>query len=528
MSVSLRGLIVCVALTASSPACVLFTEVTYDGGRRDAAITADAAMDSAARDAAIDANVCPPGMFDCAENIPGCETRESETDCGRCGRRCSYANAAGVCTAGVCSLGACESGYTNCDGNPTNGCETRTVDSASNCGGCGRGCAGANPTCANGQCGTGCPGMGQTRCGATCVDTLTDNENCGMCDLRCGTAPNGQNRCTNGTCRLSCNPGFADCNGAVVDGCEVQLGTTQNCGSCGNACSGTTPVCDTSFLDAMGRPSCRNACAGGTEQCMLPGSSTVICANTMNNPQHCGACNTPCAPGANQSAVCASLTCNRACTSGFADCNGNVSDGCETQLNSITNCLACGTMCSFANAAAACGSGGCAMGACNSGFGNCDGMPINGCETPTSSTLAHCGACGRACASLPNATVACVAGACAIGSCNSGFLDCDGNAANGCEVNTNTDTAHCGRCGNVCPAPLGSTAVCALGTCSIACPTDRADCNGNAADGCEALLSGGLNCGRCGVSCIDVCSGMGTPTCRPGGPDGYECACRGI
>jgi hypothetical protein len=32
--------------------------------------------------------------------------------------------------------------------------------------------------------------------------------------------------------------------------------------------------------------------------------------------------------------------------------------------------------------------------------------------------------------------------------CNVGFADCDGNPANGCEVNTRTDVNNCGGCGN--------------------------------------------------------------------------------
>lgn len=35
--------------------------------------------------------------------------------------------------------------------------------------------------------------------------------------------------------------------------------------------------------------------------------------------------------------------------------------------------------------------------------------------------------------------------------CSSGTADCDDSSANGCEVNTNTDSNNCGSCGNKCP-----------------------------------------------------------------------------
>ncbi|MEZ4408750.1 MAG: fibrinogen-like YCDxxxxGGGW domain-containing protein [Polyangiales bacterium] len=88
-------------------------------------------------------------------------------------------------------------------------------------------------------------------------------------------------------------------------------------------------------------------------------------------------------------------------------------------------------------------------------------MAANGCETDTQTTAAHCGACGRACA-LANAAAGCAAGACTVASCASGFADCDGTAANGCEANTQTSDLHCGACNNAC---AGGRA-CASGACA--------------------------------------------------------------
>jgi hypothetical protein len=44
-------------------------------------------------------------------------------NCGHCGRVCQLRNASSnVCSAGQCSP-TCLPGYSNCDGNPANGCE---------------------------------------------------------------------------------------------------------------------------------------------------------------------------------------------------------------------------------------------------------------------------------------------------------------------------------------------------------------------------------------------------------------------
>jgi hypothetical protein len=74
----------------------------------------------------------------------------------------------------------------------------------------------------------------------------------------------------------------------------------------------------------------------------------------------------------------------------------------------------------------------------------CGEMCVN-----TRTDIAHCGGCGTRCA-LPNATVGCVAGACVVASCATGFGDCDLLAANGCETDTRVTVEHCGRCGNAC------------------------------------------------------------------------------
>jgi hypothetical protein len=38
-------------------------------------------------------------------------------------------------------------------------------------------------------------------------------------------------------------------------------------------------------------------------------------------------------------------TCTYTCSAGWYNCNGSWSDGCESQLNTVTNCGACGRTC---------------------------------------------------------------------------------------------------------------------------------------------------------------------------------------
>jgi hypothetical protein len=144
--------------------------------------------------------------------------------------------------------------------------------------------------------------------------------------------------------------------------------------------------------DAGTTPTC------GTGQVMCGGT----CANTASDPANCGACGAVCAngPNANPSA-CVSGACVRgACNQGFSDCNNNLSDGCETNTStSVNNCGACGVVCFGANAVPACTNGVCTIAACNAGFINCDGNVANGCEVNPLNNAANCGACGHACAS---------------------------------------------------------------------------------------------------------------------------------
>src|SRR6185503_18182521 len=76
----------------------------------------------------------------------------------------------------------------------------------------------------------------------------------------------------------------------------------------------------------------------------------------------------------------------------------------------------------------------CRSDACTPGFGDCNGNATDGCETDLYSDPKNCGGCTNVCATPRNAASLCSAGACGVGACNKGFANCDGDLSNGCEV----------------------------------------------------------------------------------------------
>ena len=127
---------------------------------------------------------CFPGFGNCDGSLGnGCEVDFASNDrhCGGCGNRCTFPNAAASCALGACRLGACDAGWGNCDGSPSNGCET-ALTTTSNCGRCGGACA-SGQSCSSGMC---CP-AGQTACSGACRNLQTDTNHCGACGAVCAS-----------------------------------------------------------------------------------------------------------------------------------------------------------------------------------------------------------------------------------------------------------------------------------------------------------------------------------------------------
>jgi hypothetical protein len=189
------------------------------------------------------------------------------------------------------------------------------------------------------------------------VSILTDPNNCGGCGLGCTAPPGFAASCVNGACTSPvCPAGKADCDGNTANGCETSIATDPyNCGGCGVVCP--SGICSNGVCSA-GAPNGSACTASAT--CMSNVCADGVCCNTLcpGPCQGCGAIRGApgtCAP-LPQGFACPGGTCNGAgscviqCPAGFADCDQNPANGCETSLNTMTNCGACNLACGMGQA----------------------------------------------------------------------------------------------------------------------------------------------------------------------------------
>lgn len=364
---------------------------------------------------------CDANRLDCDGPAPhrtpdggnGCEV-DALTDvrnCGGCGNVCSVANGTPACVNGRCVVQTCSPGFANCDDNYENGCELSIATTPTSCG--------------------------------TCSDATAASSACGACRFDCGTVDGPLTSamwgCSSGTCNIvGCSPDstgpLGNCDTQTGNGCETQLyGSVSRCGGCGVTCGSDIPSANV---------------------------ATWVCPS--------GSCNI------------------QACSPNFDDCNRAPNDGCEASLLQTNRCGSCNNRCMGMNANWSCPSGTCAVTSCAAGFGNCNGSSTDGCETALS-VIGNCGVCGETCSTVVNATATCQANACDHGACTAGFGDCDGNRANGCESGLD-QVGRCGACNVNCNMRVDhATPICSSGSCDYmgACMSGWFDCDGNRANGCE-------------------------------------------
>lgn len=271
--------------------------------------------------------------------------------------------------------------------------------------------------------------------------------------VACSTScelPHASANCRDGACSvLQCDDSWADCDGAQANGCET---------------------------------------------------------NVMTSVKHCGECGNVCHDATNGTAICRVGTCRlSSCVAPYGDCDGNTSNGCESNGDTdLNNCGGCGVACQLPHSVATCSSGNCAVAVCEEGWADCNGFAADGCEVYVLDSLSHCGSCRASCA--PDGGVGeCVQGECSISRCNPGLKDCNQSADDGCESDLQLDPANCGACRVACE-PVNGTSTCERGTCAIACASGYADCDGNAANGCETqTLDNAGHCGGCNHTCEGRC-----------------------
>ncbi len=330
------------------------------------------------------ATECPDPYATCGTTpslICTTNLKTNNEHCGVCGTSCTKlaegrANMSARCVNGECAFECIARpghSYRDCNGILEDGCEADVYWDDANCGVCGHACA-PGVHCNNGKC--GCP-FGQRDCDGKCVDLRADPKNCGACGKVCNDPddacspmpPNTLYTCVDGECgRLNCKADFvnryADCDddlrlGCASNGCEVNLAfSTSPCGACNEFC---TP-----------EQECRND--GNGRQCLDPCEKSGMaqcaagCRDLRSDPANCGACGNSCPfPQAHQVRACKKGICAMDCEYGFADCNGDPTDGCEVDLRSHPgNCGACGHECNFAEGQP-CINGACLMGPCDAG-----------------------------------------------------------------------------------------------------------------------------------------------------------------
>lgn len=225
------------------------------------------------------------------------------------------------------------------------------------------------------------------------------------------------------------------------------------------------------------------------------------CDTDITSIDNCGSCGTECAYP-NATAACEAGVCKlAACNGSFDDCDGNEANGCEANLaTDPLHCNQCNNACNLANANAACVGGSCIIASCNAPFLSCDQSTATGCETDVSNNESHCGDCNQKC-DYANASESCEGGKCVFGECDSGFESCDGSLVNGCETNIRTDVNHCMGCDQPCSF-ANAQALCDSGCKLGRCDDDYKDCDLNADNGCEAHLKTNVqHCGACNNDC---------------------------
>ncbi|MEZ4472573.1 MAG: MopE-related protein [bacterium] len=315
------------------------------------------------------------------------------------------------------------------DRDPANGCEYACVpDGAEACDGRDNDCDGATDEG---------------------FDLPRDPQNCGRCGVIC-EAPGATVACVAGRCGISgCQPGFANPDGDPGNGCECRLAGAEQC-------NGLDEDCDGRIDEGV---------------------------DVQNDPANCGGCGRACAVP-NAEPVCLQAVCGVGrCRAGFGDADGQAANGCECAVanggaelcnaadedcdgrvdegfdlgSDVRNCGACGRRCVLANASPLCGAGRCRVDTCLPGFGNADANDANGCECRIENGGAE--------------------------RCNAGDDDCDGRVDEGFDLQG--DSANCGGCGRVCD-PAHAVGRCAAGRCEIVeCAVGFVDGDGQAANGCE-------------------------------------------
>jgi hypothetical protein len=200
----------------------------------------------------------------------------------------------------------------------------------------------------------------------------SDNE-CGALSPSAPFCNLARHQCVNCSVDTDCkNAQKCSPAGACVDGCAGGLGGT---------CTGGKACCNGLCLDTQSDPlncnACGNACTGAQTSCCAG-----ACADPLTSVTNCGQCGVACST-TNGAPSCNAGSCKWACNAGFSHCSPD-NTGCETSTSSsVTQCGSCTTNCTTNVVKAngiACVASACTYTSCVTGFADCDGKKTNGCE----------------------------------------------------------------------------------------------------------------------------------------------------
>ena len=307
-----------------------------------------------------------------------------------------------------------------------------------------------------------CP-SGHTTCASSrfpCdVDLSRDIDNCGSCGAHCRYNPPGAtSSCIDGTCAMKCNALLtADCDGIVDNGCEVTLGTNDNCSACGDKCDPAAPC--------MFRRDTKPACGCGANlYCPTP---EPVCVDGKLDDDNCGACGNVCptpAAGFRMRLGCVDGQCGQLkCEKDWSSCDDDLDNGCETNLTTEENCGFCGNACSPDQRCVNTGLKYECL--CREGWSLCGDQCVSFVDDAN-----HCGGCGVKC----NTGSYCSYGSC-VARCPIGWADCNGDPTDGCETYIDADPRNCGVCGRACDGVAGQP--CVGGQCVVE-PCDQGEDGG--------------------------------------------------
>lgn len=286
--------------------------------------------------------------------------------------------------------------------------------------------------------------------------------------------------------------GMLEDAGTPCDDVDLQT-DVANCGSCGNVCI---------FTGAAA------ACIDG--ECVM-GECSPTRYDIDGDPNN--GCEYSCEPTGKGGEDCETSTDPDCGVVEYCDGRDNECDGTDDNGFDLTsdpnNCGACGTKCELLHATSSCevrgGVPSCVVDSCEPGWHNNDPLDNNGCEypcTPSGKDGAACAPGDQECGKVEY--------------CDGQDNDCNGEINDGnvkesgapcydfpyCNANAKTCAGACTPGTNTC---VGTALVCipGQGPSVEVCDTKDNDCDGTVDNG-FVLTSDPLNCGACGVSCLNT------------------------